>query len=324
MKPAQPSCRRRTARKSLRLLSVLLPITALVASDVAVVAESLEGSRTSLVVQNLGAAEAGFTYLRTASEVEEFVRLGLLVKLPGDADYELAGVSFPYARAEVRLFIERLARQYREECGEPLVVTSLTRPITRQPRNASELSVHPTGMAVDLRRSDRASCRTWLEAVLLRLEGKGVVEATRERWPAHYHISVFGTPYARYLAQQGEEPEVRLAELRGAAAAERPVAVKAKSSRLRGRSAVHAKYTRSARGRSTVKTAKARLAKSRLSKSSKARAVRAVHKRYKVGRGDNLWQIARKHKTSVASLKRANKMRSNRLKPGQVLSIPAK
>jgi hypothetical protein len=260
-------------------------------------AESLEGSRTSLVVQNLGAAEEGFTYLRTASEVEEFVRLGLLVKLPGNADYKLGAVSFPYARAEVKLFVERLAQQYRDECGEPLVVTSLTRPITRQPRNASELSVHPTGMAVDLRRSDRSSCRTWLEAVLLRLEAKGVVEATRERSPAHYHISVFGSPYTRYLAQQGDVPEVRLAELRGVVGQRSPAVHAKSSSRSKSRSAVSVKSTRG-------KT--------------------ALTKRYRVRGGDNLWQIARKHGTSVASLKRANKMRSNRLRPGQVLSIPAR
>src|ERR1044071_686097 len=163
-------------------------------------AQSLDGSRSSLVLQNVGAAAEGFSYLRTASEVEEFARMGLLVKLTGNADYELAGVSFPYARDEVKRFVERLSHQYRGQCGERLVVTSLTRPITRQPYNASELSVHPTGMAVDLRRSRRASCRQWLETALLNMESRGVIEATREHWPAHYHVSVFGTPYGRYLA----------------------------------------------------------------------------------------------------------------------------
>jgi hypothetical protein len=280
-------------------------------------AQSLDGSRTSLVLQNLGAAEEGFTYLRTDSEVQEFVKLGLLVRLPGNGDYELAGVSYPYARREVKLFVERLAHQYRDQCGEPLVVTSLTRPVTRQPRNASELSVHPTGMAIDLRRSDRASCRTWLEATLLRLEGKGVLEATREHWPAHYHVSVFGTAYGRYVAQQGDQPEVRLADL--GVAADQPV--RAVRASYRGSRASHAVRARSSRSRRSTTIARAMTSSRR---SSRSRAVLAVHRHYRVGRGDNLWEIARRHKTSVAVLKKHNRIRSNRLKPGQLLSIPAR
>ena len=38
-------------------------------------------------------------------------------------------VSFPFARPEVELFVQRLSGQYRRACGEQLVVTSLTRPI---------------------------------------------------------------------------------------------------------------------------------------------------------------------------------------------------
>lgn len=289
--PLQPSYPRSPCRHLLRPSCTLFLAFALALMvSAGLRAQSLDGSRTSLVLQNVGAAEEGFSYLRTASQVEEFVELGLLVKLPGNADYELAGVSFPYARDEVKRFVERLGRQYRTECGEPLVVTSLTRPIARQPRNASELSVHPTGMAVDLRRSDRASCRRWLEETLLWLESKGVVEATRERWPPHYHISVFGTPYGRYLASIGEDaPEGRMA-IASTSSSHKPSTVRAKSSSSRGKS-----------------------------KSS-----RAVAKRYKVGRGDNLWQIAKRHGTSVASLKKANKMRSNQLRPGQVLAIPTR
>ena len=40
-----------------------------------------------------------------------------------------------YARPEVVLFLERLGKQYREACGEPLVVTSLTRPKSSQPHS---------------------------------------------------------------------------------------------------------------------------------------------------------------------------------------------
>ena len=123
---------------------------------------------------------------------------GRLVPVAGTRDYTLVDVSFPYALPEARLFIERVSAQYRRACHERLVVTSLTRPLSHQPRNASDRSVHPTGMAIDLRRP-HGRCRAWLESVLLSLEAGGVLEATVERRPPHYHVVVFPKPYAAYV-----------------------------------------------------------------------------------------------------------------------------
>lgn len=168
-------------------------------------AQSLRGSHASLVRQRQWARSHDFTFLRTASDVRRFVEEGLLVSLPGNGDYEVDGASFPYARPEIRTFVLRLASQYRRACGEKLVVTSLTRPSSRQPRNASRLSVHPTGMAIDFRRSRHESCRRWLEETLLGLEEEGVLEATSERRPPHYHVAVFPEPYVRTVAVIPEE-----------------------------------------------------------------------------------------------------------------------
>jgi Family of unknown function (DUF5715) len=176
-------------------------------------AQTLLGSHESLLRQNEEAREHDFSYLRTSADVRDYVQQGLLVRLPGNSDYDLAGdeVSFPYARPEVKTFVERLADQYHGACGEQLVVTSLTRPITRQPPNASAISVHPTGMAVDLRRSDSSGCRQWLETVLLDLENKGVIEATREQYPPHYHVAVFPNPYLQYVASGEALPDIQVA-----------------------------------------------------------------------------------------------------------------
>ena len=163
-------------------------------------AQSLRGSPWSITKQNRAAHDHDFTYLTSSRGVEEFVEKGYLVEIPGSEHYTLANVSHPYSRPEVKLFIERLAVQYRAACGEPLVITSLTRPRNDQPNNASRRSVHPTGMAVDVRRSNQRSCQIWLEDALLQLEKDGVIEATRERYPPHYHIAVFPTPYTRYVA----------------------------------------------------------------------------------------------------------------------------
>jgi len=160
--------------------------------------QSLRGSTSSLDRQNRVARQHDFTYIATPAQLQRFVDQGYLVRVPEGADYELHEISFPYARPEVKLFISRLAPQYRRACGELLVVTSLTRPKNRQPRNASSRSVHPTGMALDLRRPD-PKCRGWLERVLLQLEGSGVLEVTLERRPPHYHVALFPRQYAAYV-----------------------------------------------------------------------------------------------------------------------------
>ena len=239
---------------------------ALLALPSTLAAASLRGSSESLAIQARAARQHDYTYLRTSSRVKDFAAAGLLVELAGNRDYTLADVSFPYARAEVRTFVERLGRQYRAACGERLVVTSLTRPKSRQPYNASHLSVHPTGMAVDLRQSRRAACRAWLEDTLLALERRDLLEATRERWPAHYHVALFPAPYRRYVAGLGGDGD-------GA-------------------------------GEGTIKIARSR--------------------RHKVRSGDTLWSLARRYGTSVDGLRRANGMRSSRLKAGQVLTVPVR
>jgi hypothetical protein len=178
-------------------------------------AQGLAGSTASLDRQNRVAREHDFTFIDTGERVRHFASQGWLVEVRPSADFTLRGVSFPYARPEVEIFLRRLAAQYRAACGEQLVVTSLTRPTTRQPRNASDRSVHPTGMAVDLRYSSNRTCRAWLERVLTQLEGAGVLEATRERFPVHYHVAVFPRQYAAYVdgmnARQVADVQDRLA-----------------------------------------------------------------------------------------------------------------
>ena len=163
-------------------------------------AASLRGSRESMMRQNRVAHQHDYTFLKTTRHVDKFIDMGLLVKLPGNRNYELDDeVSFPFARPAVKTFIERLSKQFRAATGEKLVVTSLTRPNSRQPHNSSSLSVHPTGMAVDIRYSRNRVARRWIENVFLELEKKRVIEATKERRPPHYHVAVFPKPYLEYV-----------------------------------------------------------------------------------------------------------------------------
>ena len=172
-------------------------LTAAPAAAHAEVSVTLKGSRSSMLRQNSIAKAEQYSFLRTPSQVTRFVNEGYLVPLHGNDDYRVIA-GYPYARPVVRAFIERLSADYRAACDERLVVTSLTRPAARQPRNASPLSVHPAGMAVDLRIPANPACLSWLSDELLTLEDMGLLDATREYRPPHFHIAVFPSPYGAY------------------------------------------------------------------------------------------------------------------------------
>ena len=214
--PSAPSDRmiRNPEKTRIALLAACASALALLFAPLStpVEAQSLRGSRASLDLQNRMARQHDYTYIDTPSRVRFFADQGWLVRVEPNRDFDLHAVSFPYARPEVELFIRRLSGQYRRACGEKLVVTSLTRPTTRQPRNASDRSVHPTGMALDLRYSWDRNCRQWLEGVLTSLERQGVLEATLERRPRHYHVALFPSPYAAYVQSIQERSAANAAE----------------------------------------------------------------------------------------------------------------
>src|SRR5258708_1377016 len=105
-------------RPGLQATAVLLAPIALLAllplTSTAATAQSLAGSRESMLRQNLVAQQHDYTYLRNTQEVLTAVNGGVLVAVHGNEDLELAGgeVSFPYARPEVKIFLEQLAHAY--------------------------------------------------------------------------------------------------------------------------------------------------------------------------------------------------------------------
>lgn len=164
---------------------------------------SLRGSPASMVQQHNVALEHGLSFYQTEEEIRNAAAEGELVQLPGDENYEVADfVDLPYVHPAARTFVERTAALYREACGEQLVVTSGVRAIANQPPNAHALSVHPAGMAVDLRVSPVEECRQWLENKLLALEQQGVLNGIREFRPPHYHVAIFPEPYIAYVEAQ--------------------------------------------------------------------------------------------------------------------------
>lgn len=143
----------------------------------------------------------GLDFYETTSAVRRAVVRGGLVRLTGNAHYVVSNVGMPYVRPETKAFVLDFAVGYHRACGTPMVITSATRPMSRRLANGSSLSVHPTGMAVDLRKP-RGRCLTWLRRTLLATERRGVIEATEERRPPHFHVAVLPSRYDKVASDR--------------------------------------------------------------------------------------------------------------------------
>lgn len=164
-------------------------------------AQSLHGSPASINRMYRHARSEDFSFFQTSASVRRAVTKGLLVQLWPDGNFTLHEVGYPFVRPATQTFVQRLAAQYIAACGERLQVTSAVRPATRQPANSVARSVHPTGMAVDLHKpTDHPKCLRWLRSTLVELEESGVIEATEEFSPPHFHVAVYSTPYRRYVS----------------------------------------------------------------------------------------------------------------------------
>jgi LysM repeat protein len=257
-----------------RILSALLSL--LIAVPAA--SQSLRGSQASVQKMYSRAVLNDLQFLRTSKSVYESVRDSELVLIPITMDMTLERVTYPFVLPRTRDVLNVFARKYREACGERLVVTSAARPRTEQPRNASPQSVHPTGMAIDFRKPT-GNCLSFMRGELVALEKLGIVEATEERHPVHFHVAVL---------QRGKFAPVAPAVATATEPAPLP--------------ATPAATVDSAAGSVEVEKPAAR-------KSST----------YTVRKGDNLSTIAKRFGLTVSRLKSLNGLKSSALKPGQKL-----
>jgi len=233
------------------------------------------------------AQEQSLDFMATPAEVYRALAAGSLEVLSFSDDLALERTGFPFVLPGTRRFTDSLAIAYHAACGERLIVTSGVRPIDEQPRNASPQSVHPTGMAVDFRKP-RDKCLAWLRSSLVKLENEGVIEATEERFPAHFHVAV--------LAQNAEHRVV--ASTSGSVQPPPPKVA-------------------SADGEVAMTTPKAPREK------PDVRAAReASSTTYVVRSGDNLSTIARRHGTSTDRLQQLNGLRTSRITVGQRIKLP--
>ncbi|HKJ17336.1 MAG TPA: DUF5715 family protein [Xanthomonadales bacterium] len=285
--------------------------------SIAIPAQSLSGSPQSVARQYQAAVSYGYSFLDTPQSVNQFVDSGYLVRIKRSRTLDLHDVSYPMARPQVRLFLERLSLQYQSACGERLTVTSLTRPRNRQPTNSVSQSVHPTGMAVDLRIPRKGKCRRWLENTLVSLEKAGVLDVTRERRPPHYHVALFTQPYELYVASLGAghgDYTVRRGDTLSTIA------------RRTGSSVPQLKAANGLRG-DLIRVGQELQIPGNLDDkliASQGLTTQVQHEvRHQVRRGESLWNIARRYGTSVDQLREENGLADDHLKIGQELRISA-
>ncbi len=274
-------------------------------------AQTLKGSAASIDKQYRAARAYGYAFVNTAREVQPNVNSRQLVRVSPDRYLEMHDVSYPYAVSGTKLFLSRLSAQYYSACGEKLTVTSLLRPRDRQPANAVAHSVHPTGMAADLRIPSERKCEVWLERTLLSLERQNVVDVTREHYPPHFHVAVFARNAETTVADNtGSSQESAVADIGNVVA---DVAATANSSE----SAIPEVVASADPGESAVPKAVTR------TKAQASKAPSTVSRKgYVVRKGDTLSEIADRTGVRVSQLRMANRLRGNLISAGQTLHIP--
>ena len=278
-------------------------------------AQTLKGSRTSIENQYRAAISYGYAFVNNASSVKDYVNPGQLVRVAPDRYLELHDVSYPYGRPGTKLFLNRLSSQYHNACGEKLTVTSLLRPRDRQPANSTKRSVHPTGMAIDMRVPKTHKCRSWLEKTLLSLEKDRVLDVTRERRPPHYHVALFVKNYEKRLGLKSQTRQVASYSGPGQKYAVRRGDTLSQIAARTGVSVARLRAANGLRGNRIYAGQKLHLP------SDGNKLLAASEITHRVNRGDTLWQIANLYGTSVNQLRRVNGQRSDSLQIGQVLRI---
>lgn len=173
--------------------------------------EGLDG-RASLQGGEITTSQGQFEYAQrvsipviTTGNKYENIAAGRLTLLEGPNLRLKSRDVVPYVLPETRNFIVRLAFDYGlADCGELIITSALRVADAKMPSAASSFSVHPRGMAADVRVTGISErCETWLSDYLLARETEMMIDATREYWKIvrgrkvpnpHFHIVVPTVP----------------------------------------------------------------------------------------------------------------------------------
>ncbi len=133
----------------------------------------------------------------------ELVRRGYLVSLR-HPDLEV-GAKRPHVLPTTARFIYEIAEQFRTAgCGR-LRINDATRLVSERPKNGSPYSVHPAGMALDVRVINLSErCYAELNRLLHTAEAELQADVTREYKPEHFHVVVIPYEEVRFIQLQAQ------------------------------------------------------------------------------------------------------------------------
>ena len=171
------------------------------------------GELTTSKRQYLYAEATGIPVVLT-SNYNQLRNAGHLVRLSGPhigfTEVFNRGNSVAYVLSSTLTFFRNLSEAYNAAgCGRLMVNNVLRLDDRRRPRNASPHSVHPRGMAVDLRIIHLSPhCYGVLERLLQAAEANGEADVTLENNPRHFHVVVVPrqTPRLVTLEARYERP----------------------------------------------------------------------------------------------------------------------
>ena len=147
------------------------------------------GCQTTSEQQHHYAQKMQLPLMTTEAQYKERIASGYYVPFEGPYLHILA--KRPYALPSTVAFINEMAKEYQTTgCGK-LIVRGALRLTTERPPNGSIHSVHPAGMAVDIRTNHIPPvCAEWLRTYLKQKEALGEVDGTHELKPEHLHVVV--------------------------------------------------------------------------------------------------------------------------------------
>ncbi len=125
------------ARLSAFAVAALAALALALAPLAAASSQTLRGSKASVELMYTSAHSHDLAFLRTQDDIYAAAESGALELVSITEDLTLDKVSFPFVLPNTHRFADSLAQAYHAGCGERLEVTSGSRPIDEQPRNAS-------------------------------------------------------------------------------------------------------------------------------------------------------------------------------------------
>ncbi|PYY22474.1 MAG: hypothetical protein DMG62_13510 [Acidobacteria bacterium] len=186
------------------------------------VAPELRGSRDSLLKQNSEIDQAGLMRIEDDAQLEQLEERGVLVPIVS-SEYLTVNPYLKenrrYARPWAVQFVDDISREFHQQFGRPLQVTSAVRTVEQQwhlmrfnhnaaPAEGEVASSHLAGTTVDIgKRGLTRKQHKWVANYLARMKEQDVIEPEEERRQACFHVMVSQRyPYPVAIQTKASDP----------------------------------------------------------------------------------------------------------------------